>query len=373
MAQAATDSSDTDDDRPKRFKIVATYDYTDESGTLLFQVCRLEPKSFRQRRRARPDDPPNKVKDGWVWSVKGVRQVPFRLPELIEALTLEHRLFVVEGEKDVLTLARHGIPATCNAGGAHKWDPAFAEHLAGADVIVIPDNDKDGHEHAQEVARSLAGKAARIRLLGAARPRRQGRRKRLVRRRRHRRGLQRAGRPGARLDRQRHASVRRDSATQRSHPARHRIRRPEHEQQEGLARAPSSRHRRDQRLVWRTGLRQVGGDRGPRPARCGRPRLARAPGETMRCAVCGARTRQRGAAPRHCLGARTRPLTRATAVQGDPRAARLPRPAGCRRHRRHARGPGAAPRLRSWSDHRRHREPRAVRRRRKLARRTWAP
>jgi hypothetical protein len=76
--------SDTDDDRPKRFKIVATYDYTDESGTLLFQVCRLEPKSFRQRRRARPDDPPNKVKDGWVWNVKGVRQVPFRLPELIE-------------------------------------------------------------------------------------------------------------------------------------------------------------------------------------------------------------------------------------------------------------------------------------------------
>jgi 5S rRNA maturation endonuclease (ribonuclease M5) len=154
--------SDTDDDRPKRFKIVATYDYTDESGTLLFQVCRLEPKSFRQRRRARPDDPPDKVKDGWVWSVKGVRQVPFRLPELIEALTLEYRLFVVEGEKDVLTLARHGIPATCNAGGAHKWDPAFAEHLAGADVIVIPDNDKDGHEHAQEVARSLAGKAARL-------------------------------------------------------------------------------------------------------------------------------------------------------------------------------------------------------------------
>ena len=100
-----------------------------------------------------------------MWSVKGVRQVPFRLPELIEALALEHRLFVVEGEKDVLTLARHGIPATCNAGGAHKWDPAFAEHLAGADVIVIPDNDKDGHEHAQEVARSLAGKAARIRLL----------------------------------------------------------------------------------------------------------------------------------------------------------------------------------------------------------------
>ena len=31
-------------------KITATYDYTDEKGNLLYQVCRLEPKSFRQRR-----------------------------------------------------------------------------------------------------------------------------------------------------------------------------------------------------------------------------------------------------------------------------------------------------------------------------------
>jgi hypothetical protein len=154
-----------DDDRPKRFKIVATYDYADESGALLFQVCRLEPKSFRQRRRARPDDPPDKVKEGWVWSVKGVRQVPYRLPELLEAVALERSVVVVEGEKDVLTLARHGIPATCNAGGVHKWHPGFAEHLAGADVIIIPDNDKDGHEHAQEVARSLVGKAARLRVI----------------------------------------------------------------------------------------------------------------------------------------------------------------------------------------------------------------
>ena len=83
-------------------KIVATYNYTDEHENLLFQVVRLDPKTFRQRRPARPDDPPDKVKNGWVWSVKGVRQVPFRLPELIEALALEQRVFIVEGEKDVL-------------------------------------------------------------------------------------------------------------------------------------------------------------------------------------------------------------------------------------------------------------------------------
>src|SRR5262245_61227123 len=32
-----------------RGRIVATYDYFDEAGALLFQVCRLDPKSFRQR------------------------------------------------------------------------------------------------------------------------------------------------------------------------------------------------------------------------------------------------------------------------------------------------------------------------------------
>src|SRR6266550_4683952 len=33
-------------------KLVAAYDYTDETGRLLFQVCRFKPKDFRQRRPA---------------------------------------------------------------------------------------------------------------------------------------------------------------------------------------------------------------------------------------------------------------------------------------------------------------------------------
>jgi hypothetical protein len=44
-----------------RAKIVATYDYTDASGNLLFQVCRFEPKDFRQRQ---PDG-----NGGWVWKM----------------------------------------------------------------------------------------------------------------------------------------------------------------------------------------------------------------------------------------------------------------------------------------------------------------
>lgn len=150
---------------PAKAKIVATYDYVDESGELLFQVVRLEPKTFRQRRKATPADDPKKVKDGWIWSVKGARLVPYRLPDLMEAVALEKPVFIVEGEKDVDNLARLGITATCNAMGAGKWPDGLSDHFRGADVIHISDNDDAGREHTGLVAAALKDVAARQRVL----------------------------------------------------------------------------------------------------------------------------------------------------------------------------------------------------------------
>jgi len=131
-------------------RIVATYNYTDEHGNLLYQVVRYLPKDFRQRR---PDGC-----GGWVWR-KGPRQVLYRLPEVLEAAIV----FVVEGEKDVETLRSHGFVATTNAGGAKaRWLPQFTEALCGREVILIPDNDKPGRQRVLTIARALLGKAARI-------------------------------------------------------------------------------------------------------------------------------------------------------------------------------------------------------------------
>ncbi len=58
--------------KPAGKQIVATYDYTDEDGELLYQAVRYEPKDFRQRR---PDG-----KGGWIWTLDDVRIVPYRLP-----------------------------------------------------------------------------------------------------------------------------------------------------------------------------------------------------------------------------------------------------------------------------------------------------
>jgi len=90
-------------------QIVATYDYCDEAGELLFQVVRFHPKNFRQR-RPQPGG-------GWDWRVKGVRVVPYRLPELIAADPAA-TVFIPEGEKDCDRLASIGLIATTNAGGA---------------------------------------------------------------------------------------------------------------------------------------------------------------------------------------------------------------------------------------------------------------
>jgi hypothetical protein len=103
------------------FNIIATYDYTDETGALLFQVCRLVPKDFRQRR---PDR-----KGGWAWKLGDTRRVLYRLPELCEAIAQRRPIYIVEGEKDVESLRKLGLVATCNvsqSGG--QGAPSSAAH-----------------------------------------------------------------------------------------------------------------------------------------------------------------------------------------------------------------------------------------------------
>jgi 5S rRNA maturation endonuclease (ribonuclease M5) len=138
---------------------VAVYDYVDEEGRLLYQVVRLEPKDFRQRR---PDG-----RGGWIWNLDGTRRVLYRLPEVLAAVREGREVWIVEGEKDVEALRAAGVTATCNPGGAGKWSPEFSEVLRGARVVVVQDKDEPGYRHAQQVVASLLPVAASVRLVEA--------------------------------------------------------------------------------------------------------------------------------------------------------------------------------------------------------------
>lgn len=136
-------------------RVVASYDYCDENGTLLYQVCRFEPKSFAQRR---PDG-----NGGHIWGLNGVRRVLYRLPEVIAAPP-DRTIYITEGEKDCDRLAHLGLIST-TSGAAGSWRLEFAEYFVDRDVVVLADSDGPGLAHADHVARSLYQVARRVRLV----------------------------------------------------------------------------------------------------------------------------------------------------------------------------------------------------------------
>jgi hypothetical protein len=137
--------------------VVASYPYFDERGETLFVVDRYDPKGFRQRR---PDG-----NGGWQFSLGDVRRVPYRLPEVIEAVASERPIFIAEGEKAVQALEQIGVTATCSPGGAGKWRKEYSDHLKDAYVVILPDADEPGEQHARSVAASLGGIAKKVSVL----------------------------------------------------------------------------------------------------------------------------------------------------------------------------------------------------------------
>jgi len=143
--------------KPKK-KIIATHDYTDEHGELLYQAVRYEPKGFTQRR---PDG-----NGGWIYKLNGTKRVLYRLPEVTRAVKAGQMVYIVEGEKSADAVRALGLVATTNSGGVGQWRKSYGKTLDGIPVVVIPDNDKVGRNHAEKVARSVwMGGAQSVKIL----------------------------------------------------------------------------------------------------------------------------------------------------------------------------------------------------------------
>ncbi len=144
--------------RKSRGIIDQVYAYTDAAGSLLFEVVRfMDPKGFAQR------VPHPTHKDVFTWGLKGVEPVLFNLRAL--AASPGKGIIVVEGEKDVRALEKLGILATTSPMGAGKWRDAYSKNIAGRPVVIIPDNDKAGRDHAEAVARSVYPVAKSVKIL----------------------------------------------------------------------------------------------------------------------------------------------------------------------------------------------------------------
>ena len=137
-----------------KFEPDEVYQYPDERGTVLFEVCRFPNHKFLQRKPGRP------FKEG----IKGVRRVLFRLPQLLAANPAV-TVLITEGEKDVLTCERLGFTATCNPGGAGKWRSEYSIFFKDKDVVILNDADSAGRKHRDEIIGYLGSLPSGIRVL----------------------------------------------------------------------------------------------------------------------------------------------------------------------------------------------------------------
>jgi hypothetical protein len=139
-------------DAPPR--VVATYFYISADGEVLYEVLRMEPKSFRQRRPLEGGT--------YAWNLGSVQPVLYRLPELLKFP--DATVFLCEGEKDADRVATLDLTAT-TISGSTIWTPELAEPLRGRDVIILVDNDAPGAAKAEKAALALNGVAASVRLV----------------------------------------------------------------------------------------------------------------------------------------------------------------------------------------------------------------
>lgn len=131
---------------------IATYDYRDENGFVLFHKVRQDPKNFYQRQ---PDGTRN---------LDGVRKVLYRLPELLAAPD-DATVFLCAGEKDADRLASLGYVTTTNFEGESGWKDEYAPYFKGRRVVILQDNDAAGEKRSARLTEILAPVAFQVRSL----------------------------------------------------------------------------------------------------------------------------------------------------------------------------------------------------------------
>lgn len=100
-----------------------------------------------------------------IAGLKDTRIVPLNLPELLAAKQAGKAIYLVEGEKAADALTSIGAVATTSHTGAGSWPTEITQYFAGANVVVIPDNDEPGISYAKRAIAHLLPVAKSVRYL----------------------------------------------------------------------------------------------------------------------------------------------------------------------------------------------------------------
>jgi hypothetical protein len=144
-----------------QIKFDQEWEYQDEDRTTVFVKQRMKiGESGKTYRLYKVDS------DGRRHPTLGdARIVPYKLPELLDAKTAGRIIYVVEGEKAADALTSIGVTATTAHTGAGSWPEAITEYFAGANVVIVPDNDLPGWRYAQKAVEAILPIAKNVKVV----------------------------------------------------------------------------------------------------------------------------------------------------------------------------------------------------------------
>lgn len=125
--------------------------YTDEDRQPVFVKQRLRVGETGKTYRLYKIDEAGRKQS----TLSDARIVPYNLPALLDAKTAGRNIFLVEGEKAADAIKSIGMIATTAHTGAGSWPAAITEYFAGAQVIILPDNDVAGWGYAYKAAEAI--------------------------------------------------------------------------------------------------------------------------------------------------------------------------------------------------------------------------
>lgn len=170
--------------------IEKNYKFFEENGDLAYEKIRFKGKKFSHRRYENgvevwglsegvytetfPGSNSYSMKDRpgakELWFPER-EHILYNLPNLIEGVKNGQTVYIVEGEKDADNVIKRGLIATTTSIGAtkgdlgKKWLKSFNKYFKGANVVLVPDNDKPGMAFMDHVAKQLKSVANSVKII----------------------------------------------------------------------------------------------------------------------------------------------------------------------------------------------------------------
>ena len=138
------------------------WNYTDEEGVILFikQRYRTTDSKGKDYKLIKVDEAGRRHA-----TMGDARIVPYRLPDLLDAVGKGRYVYLTEGEKAADAIISLGSVATTSHAGSGHWPESITEYFAGANVVILPDNDAPGWRYAKRAAAKVLPIAKSVRII----------------------------------------------------------------------------------------------------------------------------------------------------------------------------------------------------------------